>query len=413
MNSALYDYIMSLTLIDSHEFLPPREELRPRRDIISEFMSDFAATALLSAGLPAGAFALACGDGYSVNEKWELIAPYWEKARFTGGCRLIGPVIRELYGFDEINRENIGALDASFRSSFGGDRYNYIMKERCGIEYAVLSAPDADAERGALSEPLSDAVDHRFFIAANNIGALVAPLSRESVLSTGRGAGVTASAFDDYLEACARIIADFDAGSRVISCVPAGGRLPQPRNTSYSDARGAFDNLMNGQHAYRPAALYSFMLRFLLGLAAKKGMTFQLSEDARELGGAHGPGTDYHYELFSQLPELKFDILVSAIPGRRNLGVMAGQFPNVFANLCRADFALSEYLEIIPYNKIIAFGGGCRTIDAVYGRSILARENLARVLSEKTAAGLLKSIDAKNVARALTSGNAAELYGRP
>lgn len=396
MNTALYDYILSLPLFDSNESLPPVEELRPRRDIIAEFMGDMPAESLAAAGLPPEKLELARGGELSIREKWELIAPYWSRARFTPGCRAAELASRELYGFDAINRESIEALDATFRSTFGGDRYNYIMRERCNIELAVLFA-----------QP-SGTADRRYFLPSADIGGLVAPDSREALLAAGREVGVTASAFDDYLEACARKIGFLSADSRALTCETAGRRMPSPYKTSYSDARSAFDSFMEDSRYTESSALQRFLYRFLLGLASERGMTFRLDEDSRSCAFHDDP--DGFRGLSELFPKLKFDILVSAYPRRHSLGYMAGLLPNVYVNLSRSVGAAAEYLEFVPYNKIIVFGGGCTTVDAIYGRAALARENLARVLSEKIGAGVVKPGDARTVARALTCGNAREIY---
>ena len=430
MVAVMYDYIESLPLVDSLAYLPPCEEARPRRDIVAEFLADAPADALLAAGFDAEMFAMARNEKLSVREKWDVIAPYWTKAQYTSGCKAIMLAICELYGFDTIERENIEALDMSFRSTFNSDRYNYILKERCGIEFSVLLPPETDniCRNGGDAGMLS--ADRRYFITVNDICGLVAPRSREEVFAVGRQADVTASSFDDYLEACARVLKRFAQENGIIIC--GGGtapvqsssaldtaykkenyiknRLPSPRKTSYSDARGAYDNFMYGSRSSEPVAMYRYVYRFLLGLAAEKNMTFRLDEDARNCTLADDP--DCFRELCALFPELKFDVLVSAYHRRCGIGYMAGIYPNVYANLSRAECALPEYLEFVPYNKIIAFGSGCRTIDAVYGRAVLVREGIARILQDKIAAGGMKSYDAKTIASALTSGNAHELYGR-
>lgn len=430
MITALYDYIMSLPLIDSCEFIPPSENLRPHRDIIAEFLSDSPAVSLISAGMSANDLAMARGDKMSVPEKWELILPYWSRARFTLGCRAVEFAARELYGFDSINRDSIEALDESFKLTFGGGRYNYILKERCNIDFTILTVPPTSAASAgaapagaapagavytgnastaadtAASLPHMNA-DRRYFLPAVDVGKLVSPDSREALLDIGREVGVTVSAFDDYLEACKKQMELLATQNRVLTC-ETSGRLPTPIKTSYSDARGAFDSYMKSLRSAEPAALQRYLYRFILGLASGHSMTFRLDEASLSCAISDDP--DCFLELCELYPNLKFDVMVSAYPHRRKLGHTAGLLPNVYVNLSFAENAVAEYLELIPFNKIIAFGGGCHTVDAIYGRAVLTRENLSRVLSEKIALGITKLGDAKIIARALLNGNAKKLY---
>lgn len=414
MNDTLYGYIMSIPLVDSWERLPHSCRLRPRRDIVAELLADAPACAMTAAGLDADTLALARGGELSVREKWALIKPYWSLCAHTYACRAAELAARELYGLDAINDCTIEAYDAVFRSTFGADRYKYILKERCHIEFAVLFADSAndktnvsgeadngDASEGAGSPPacLVTEADPRYFRPAGDISRLVAPASGGDALAVGHEAGVNASAFDDYLEACSRILKSIAERSRVICCDPA----PFPLPASYSDARSAYADMMNSSRDGSRDAVSSYVFRYLLGLAEELGMTLRLDDGSADCGS--------YADLFTKYPNLKFDVLVSISPGRRELSRYADVLPNVYANLSRIPGAAEEFLRYVPYNKLICFGGGCTTIDAVYGRALMTREIISKVLSRKIMAGELKHARAEAVARALLCENARRLYG--
>lgn len=398
MNDRLYDYIMSLTLVDSYELLPPRPELRSCRDAVAELLSDSPAEALTAAGLPAESLELARGSRLSVREKWKLVSPYWSLVAHTGACRAAELAARELYGIDRINDETIEAYDAAFRTTFGSQRYEYILKERCNIEFALLFDGSHSAQcRGAVTPPDMTA-DKRYFKTAGDICRLVSPSSVDDTASVGSEAGVKVSAFDDYLNACDKILRRISKHSRVICCTEA----PIPVPTSYSDARSAFDAMTAGSRGDIREAIRSYVYRYLLELAAKLRLTVRVDD-----GGAASAG---YAEIFKLYPELKFDVLVSRAPGRRELSRYAAVLPNVYANLSRMPALASEYLRFTPYNKLICFGGGCTTIDAVYGQVLIMRETLARVLNSCISWGILDRKRAESAARALLYENARSLY---
>jgi len=139
-----------------------------------------------------------------------------------------------------------------------------------------------------------------------------------------------------------------------------------------------------------------------MSLAETQGLTVRLDD-----GGAESIS---YAELFTLYPKLKFDILVSESPGRRELSRFAATLPNVYANFSKAPGAAAEYLGFVPYSKLVFFGGGCRTIDAVYGRVQIARETLARVLSQYIASSIFSLRRAETAARAMLFENAKNLY---
>ena len=74
--------------------------------------------------------------------------------------------------------------------------------------------------------------------------------------------------------------------------------------------------------------------------------------------------------------------------------------------------ALSEWLEYVPHNRIIGFGGdSAYWLEHTVGDLINTRTNLAMVLAERVEAGETTESQAVDLARKLVFDNAAELYG--
>ena len=108
-----------------------------RRDVVAELLSDAPAAALAAAGL--GAEQRACSGRPAIGaRKMEACLALLDAASHTTACRAAELAARELYGLDGINDDTIEIYDAAFRSTFGANRYEYILKERCNIEFALL-----------------------------------------------------------------------------------------------------------------------------------------------------------------------------------------------------------------------------------------------------------------------------------
>jgi hypothetical protein len=106
----------------------------------------------------------------------------------------------------------------------------------------------------------------------------------------------------------------------------------------------------------------------------------------------------------------------------RETALLAKNFPNVWLNLCwchiisprMAQSAMDELLDLVPTNKIIAFGGDHSTdVENVYGHLAVARQNVAGVLGRRVEEGLLTERDALEIAGRWFCDNPRELYQLP
>ena len=115
----------------------------------------------------------------------------------------------------------------------------------------------------------------------------------------------------------------------------------------------------------------------------------------------------------------RFDLYHAGIPWIREIGIIGKSYPNVWLNLCwvhiisqkLAVAALDEWLDLVPYNKIIGFGGDYgKPVEKVFGHLEMAREDIAEVLAGRVAAGYFGEDEALRIARAWLFDNPNELY---
>ena len=164
------------------------------------------------------------------------------------------------------------------------------------------------------------------------------------------------------------------------------------------------------------------MMHYVCRLAEKRGIPMQIHT------GLHASGRNYidnsnpvHLNnLFIEYPELKFDIFHIGYPYHQTLSALAQTCSNVYIDMCWAHMFspvasienLSELLEAIPYNKILAFGGdlGGGEVHSVYAHAKIARRNVAKVLVHKIEDGLFDEDKAIQIAKMLFHDNAVELF---
>jgi predicted TIM-barrel fold metal-dependent hydrolase len=124
--------------------------------------------------------------------------------------------------------------------------------------------------------------------------------------------------------------------------------------------------------------------------------------------------------LLNRFRGTRFDLYHAGIPYVTPFSVLGLSYPNVWLNLCWAHVispelakrAMREWLDLIPTNKVVAFGGDYHngTVVLTYGHLALARRNVAEVLAERIGAGRLTREQACAAMRAWFSDNPRRLY---
>ena len=71
---------------------------------------------------------------------------------------------------------------------------------------------------------------------------------------------------------------------------------------------------------------------------------------------------------------------------------------------------LHEWIETVPANKIMAFGGDYSFVEAVYAHSIMARQIIAKVLVEKVRSRYMTENEAIDIAKMILRENALRIF---
>jgi predicted TIM-barrel fold metal-dependent hydrolase len=119
-----------------------------------------------------------------------------------------------------------------------------------------------------------------------------------------------------------------------------------------------------------------------------------------------------------RFPKVKFVLLHSGYPYGGEIAALAKMFTNVYVDmtwtpLISPSYAvryLQEYIETVPQNKIMAFGGDCNTVEGTYSASILARDVVVQALVPMVRNGYLSEEEAIVLARKILRENAIKIY---
>jgi glucuronate isomerase len=154
-------------------------------------------------------------------------------------------------------------------------------------------------------------------------------------------------------------------------------------------------------------------------------IVFQFSFGAEPLPHETGSRLSQHTiaevaEMIGRHPKLRFQCFLSSRHANQSLCTLARELPNFslagywwhnfFPDIIRQ--VIAERLDMVPVNKQIGFFSDAYCVEWTYGKAIIVRKQLARVLAEKIDQGQYASLEeALAVARAILYESPQTLLG--
>jgi uncharacterized protein len=412
-----------LEIVDSHE------HTRPEADRVAEpadfftLASHYLLTDAISAGLAARELDLVRKHDAPAAERWAAFEPYWKAVRFTGYGQALRIAIRDIYGFDEISRGTLPAINDAIRARNKPGLYRYVLKQRARIRYALV-----DDNWNAAPVKL----DPEFFVPARKFDRYIMPATPGDVKELEKLTGVAVTSLKGLKQAMEKSFEQSIAvGMGAVKSTIAYDRVLHFREVEEADAARDFERVLKGseklpagfrRRVERPFRnLEDHMFHHLIRLAEAHRYPVQL-----HTGLTAGPGfvtntnPTHLTNVFFLYPKVKFDLFHMSYPYQKELAVLGKLFPNVYVDLCWAHIiapgatrrALSEFLETVPANKILGFGGDYRFPELTYAHAQMAKRNIAMVLAAKVEEGVSTQAEAVDLGRMLLADNAAALFPR-
>ncbi len=413
-----------LEIVDTHEHLLAEKARVSQPVDFFTLAGHYAMNDVISAGL-SKADAARLGDPKApAVERWRLFEPHWKAAQFTGYGQCLRIAMRDIYGAEDISSANIERLNGVIASHNKPGLYRKVLKERARIAYAVLDQTYA-------AEP--SLPDPEFFVVAARFDRFVTAQSASAIrsLETLTGSSITTlSGLKAALEK------DF-ARTLKLGIVAVKSALAYQRELSFdevpeADAARDFEAMMRGERerstgftplAQRPyRKLEDHMFHHVLRLADAHGLPVQIHTGllAGNAAVVRNTNPTHLSNLFLLYPNVTFDLFHIGYPYQGELTVLAKLFPNVCIDFCWAHIiaphaaqrALDEYLETVPANKILGFGGDYRFPELTYAHAVMARRNIAAVLASRVEEGSWSEKEAAGLGRMLLHDNPARLFPR-
>lgn len=400
-------------IIDTHEHLMSEEDRNKQKLDIFYLFPHYASSDLVSAGMPPQTLAKIRNTSLPLQERWQEFAPYWIKIKNTAYAKTLLIALRDLFGIEEISEETYEEISTKLDASRKKGWYRFVLREKGNIEVSLQYVGTTEVDRD-LFRPV---VYYDHFIALRSKG---------DIYSIENAYNVSVHSLEDLLKALdIAFERDAKAGAVGVKTGLAYSRPLSYEKVTFHEAETLFNRIWrifpDGMLAWDEAKpLQDFMMHQVIRRAIEYKWPITIHTGLQE-GHANiitNSNPTLLVNLFLEYKEAKFDIFHGSYPYTSELATLAKNFPNVFIDMCWlhiispsvARRALHEWLETVPHNKIMGFGGDYIIVEGAYGHSRIARENIARVLAEKVEEDYFTEEEALKIGKRLLHDNPKELF---
>ena len=407
----LLERIKNLPVIDTHEHMAMETDFVAGKYDFTHLMT-YVGLDLGLAGFhagPWGASQSAVKAGRSVEEKWQRIAPYWSFVRTGAYGRSYRRILKIFFGVDDLDDRTVHEVSERIAEYQHEGVYDKYIHGRYGIRVML----EVHNHR-PIPEP-------QHFAPVYCFDGLAGAFSAGSVRSA-LGENIPVD-FRDFRE-LVRSHLDTAAANGVVGLKIGGTARRRPLDfalhsdeevqTSYTFLREQADGNWENQEMVAHLKPFQDATHWVVfEKAGELGLPIQIHSGLEFMQPWDGrPGV--LIPSLIRFPETKFAIFHGSYPHMAELTGLAKSFHNVYLDLAwfhllsqhQARTWLAEWLDVLPHNKIFAFGGDVFLFFGICSHLEIARENIAAVLAERIIEGLCDVDEAEHTAQLIFHDNA-------
>jgi predicted TIM-barrel fold metal-dependent hydrolase len=412
--------------VDNHEHLtsPFLQEATSEMDLPYFLTHTYLFADLISSGMPE---VYLTPEKYKYLEKpfgedqseqrWKELKPYIEKVRNTIYYRYLLIALRDLYGLkgDEIDDSNWKEISERIREKSKNHLdWSLSILDKMKVHKVILDISGTNLPNNKIikDERLVQVVRmDEFIYAGPTYMSIIKNFTDEKVHS-----------FDDYTNVVDLAFkAAKKAGVVAIKSTMAYIRSLDFNNVGRADAEKVFNRDLEKISQEEKKVFQDYMMHFVCQKCAEYKFPLQIHTGIQ--AGNYNTITNARptllTNLFQKYPDVRFDLFHAGYPYIQEAGVLTKYFPNVYLDACWLAHispaaykkGLDEWLEVVPSNKIFAWGGDHGILDHSYASLKMTKELISEVLAMKVATGYFSEKVALSVAEGIVGGNAIEFYG--
>lgn len=352
-------------------------------------------------------------EASSDAERWKILKNILVRARNVSYWRHNMVVYKHLFDFrdDELNDDNWQPLNQKIKESTADPNwYNHVTREICKLETQVKNIPwfqEWEPQYFTAILRMEPALD------------LCNPKTRESLESYLDEGFSDLSALKDGLR---KLIEKYrKKGAVGIKLAHAYQRTLSSENVPYEKASSVYKKALKGEEITpeEVKAFQDYIIYYLTDLADELNLVFQIHTGVQTTWGNIPDSNPLHLiPLIRNHPSTRFDLFHAGYPYSREIGMLGKHYPNVWLNMAwmyvitmeGSRQSLSEWIDLVPGDRILGFGSDVHFPEFVYGHLMMARSCIADILSEKVNRDFISEEVAIDLVNKMLRENAVELY---
>jgi hypothetical protein len=422
--SWLLEELKYIEVVDAHEHLPAERERTSKEIDIFTLLSHYTHADLQAAGMTRQEYEtvlgmrlmnwnwVRCQNLLPLDQRWKILKPFYKMAKYTSYFKAFHIALKEFYGEEELTDDNYAELSEKVRDANKPGLYKRVLRDKCNIRLVLTQLMTAPEENRDILRPV---LPISFFTDLS---------SSKDMKAEGFAHGSDSRNLEDYEDYVNRKLQDWKqsgvVGLKTYSVNDSSGS--SIFGVSKHQAAEHFKKLKAG-HLKLPEVklLRSYLADMVIRQATELGLVI-----AVHTGMFWTSWIDFTYlkpeyiiPLLARHRTTKFDIYHAGIPWVREVGIIGKTFPNTWLNLCWSHVisqemtcsALNEWIDLVPINKIIGFGGDyILPVEKVFGHLVMAKEDISRVLAYRVGLGSMAKRDALDIAQMWLYENPKKLY---
>ncbi len=403
--SNLIDDFSEFEIIDSHEHLGA-EHLRTQQpaDVFTLF-NQYTKLDLLAAGMPQADLNQLHDRDIPLETRWRLFDPWLERIRYGSFARPAFIAAKEFCDANDINADTYQSISEQLAEQNTPGIYDRLIRQKCRVRKCIsCKLPWAE-------------INHPLIVCITQMAEFTANFrTRPDLEERGERLSLTVSSLDDCLAMIAAAI-QLGLKRKDVGLKMATRPYGEPNRRA---AETAFARVMNGDtlNDAELHPLWDYLVDEMLKQAGEGGHLVCVHTGF--WGDFRTSNATHMIPLVKRHPNVRFNLFHASMPYVRPIAFMAKNFPNVWLDLCWSHVCspmmtrslLNEWIDIVPANKITAFGGDyVFEVEKIYGHLVMARENIAHVLASRIEEGLMNKEQAINLAKNWLHDVPAKLYG--
>jgi len=412
------DWVEQTTLVDTHEHLIEEEQRLDARLDPGLFPCDdwayvffhYLQDDLDSSGMSKEAKKRFFDPESSTERKYQAVAPWWERVKYTGYGQSVRITLQGLYGEHDLTAETAPRIAEKYREWVHPGFYREILQGKCNLDHCQVNSLQEifmeSSQPGLLRQDLS-------------ILQLSTEVNREFVEKE------RAKTLDDWLGVIGRTFTLYGHRAVAVKSQCAYGRRLDFSAPDPSAAEGAFARLASGEklNPEERKPLEDFLFDACVRKATQAGLPVKL-HTGTYAGHGYMPLDRVRHNasdlcpLLQRHPGARFVLMHIGFPYWQEMIALAKHYPNAYVDMCWAWILspgacvrfLKEFLLAAPVNKLFTFGGDYITVEPAYGHSRIARMGIAQAVGELVQEGWIRLEEARAVIERIMHGNALEVF---